>query len=103
MSTIYFIIGASGSGKTACLASLKALLPEFIIHDFDSIGVAQNADTKWRQQTTEKWIKKLCYAEQSHPVCLLGQMVPAEIFCSHQRLTYKVSPLFYLIAQMKFA
>ena len=79
---IYFIIGASGSGKTACLEPLKNLLPEFTLYDFDDIGVPDNADKKWRQEATEKWIKKLRTDSESKDICLLGQMVPAEIVSS---------------------
>lgn len=79
---IYFIIGASGSGKTTCLEPLKRLLPEFMFYDFDDIGVPNNADKKWRQEATEKWIKKLSQDYESKNACLLGQMVPAEIVSS---------------------
>lgn len=50
---IYFIIGASGSGKTACLEPLKHRLPEFAFYDFDDIGVPDNADKKWRQDRSQ--------------------------------------------------
>jgi len=76
---IYFIIGASGSGKTACMEPLKKLLTQFTIHDFDEIGLPDNADKKWRQEATEKWIKKLTQNVESKNYCLLGQMVPGEI------------------------
>ena len=76
---VFFIIGASGSGKTACLGSLLNLLPNFTIYDFDDIGVPENADKKWRQEATEKWINKLIQCNESEKFCLLGQMVPGEI------------------------
>lgn len=78
---IYFVIGASGSGKTACLPYLKQLLRNFTIFDFDDIGVPENADSKWRQEATEEWIHRLTPNHQS-PCCLLGQMVPGEILAS---------------------
>lgn len=77
---IYFIFGASGSGKTACISDLKSKLPEFDIFDFDDIGVPPNADKKWRQESTEKWIKKILKNEK--PSILLGQMVLGEILAS---------------------
>ena len=30
-----------------------------VFYDFDDIGVPENADKKWRQETTEAWIKLL--------------------------------------------
>ena len=57
---IYFIGGASGSGKTAVMPYLKELFADSIaIYDFDDIGVAENADKKWRQESSEKWLQKL--------------------------------------------
>jgi hypothetical protein len=74
----YFITGASGSGKTACLPKLKSLLPDFTIHDFDDIGVPEGADKKWRQKSTEKWLQRLIQHDQNKSF-LLGQMVLGEI------------------------
>lgn len=52
---LYFIGGASGSGKTAIMSHLKELLRNDIaIYDFDDIGVPKGADKKWRQEFTEK-------------------------------------------------
>jgi ribosomal protein S18 acetylase RimI-like enzyme len=79
---IHFIIGANGSGKTACIPSLKQRLPNFTLYDFDDIGVPDQADTKWRQEATESWINRLTQQEADHHSCLLGQMVPAVIICS---------------------
>lgn len=40
MTQLYFIGGASGSGKTAVIPYLKELLSEhFAVYDFDDIGV----------------------------------------------------------------
>ena len=77
---IYFIIGASASGKTASISYLKDLLPKFSIYDFDEIGVPENADKKWRHQATEDWLRKCIDEKQIYPnVCLCGQMVLGEI------------------------
>ena len=47
---LYFIGGASGSGKTAVMPYLKELLGDGIaVYDFDDIGVPDNADKKLRQ------------------------------------------------------
>ena len=75
---LYFIGGASGSGKTAVMPHLKKLLKDDIaIYDFDDIGVPEDADKKWRQESTEKWLQKLL--SEGKDACLLGQIVLGEI------------------------
>lgn len=75
---IYFIGGASGSGKTAVMPYLKKILGnEIAVHDFDDIGVPKDADKKWRQKSTEKWLEKLL--REGKDACLLGQIVLGEI------------------------
>ncbi len=75
---LYFIGGASGSGKTAVMPNLKELLGDNIaVYDFDDIGVPDDADKKWRQESTEKWLQKLL--SDSKDACLLGQIVLGEI------------------------
>ena len=70
---LYFIAGASGSGKTAIIPHLKELWGQRIaVYDFDEIGVPKDADTKWRQEFTEKWLQKLLSDNQD--ACLLGQI-----------------------------
>lgn len=57
---IYFIAGASGSGKTAIIPALKRILSDNIFsYDFDDIRVPKVPSKKWRQRSTEKWLKKL--------------------------------------------
>ncbi|HFL2713447.1 TPA: AAA family ATPase [Legionella pneumophila] len=81
MTQLYFIGGASGSGKTAVMPHLKELLRDNIaVYDFDDIGVPEDADKKWRQESTEKWIKKLL--SEGKDACLLGQIVLGEILSS---------------------
>jgi len=75
---LYFIAGASGSGKTALMPHLKELLGDNIaVYDFDDIGVPEAADKKWRQESTEKWLQKLL--NDGKDACLLGQVVLGEI------------------------
>jgi hypothetical protein len=75
---LYFIGGASGSGKTAIMPHLKELLRNDIaVYDFDDIGVPDDADKKWRQESTEKWLQKLL--SDGKDACLLGQIVLGEI------------------------
>lgn len=79
MSTFYFVSGASGSGKTAIIPELKKLLGDTIaLYDSDEMHpVPSNADKKWRQETTEKWLQKLL--SDGKDACLLGQLVLGEI------------------------
>ncbi|MEO8963749.1 MAG: GNAT family N-acetyltransferase [Gammaproteobacteria bacterium] len=78
MNTLYFIAGASGSGKTAIMSDLEKKLGNAIsVYDFDDIGVPDGADKKWRQETTERWLEKLL--KEKKDACLLGQMVLGEI------------------------
>jgi GNAT superfamily N-acetyltransferase len=75
---LYFIGGASGSGKTAVMPHLKELLGDDIaVYDFDDIGVPDGADKKWRGESTEKWLQKLL--SEGKDACLLGQIVLGEI------------------------
>ena len=75
---LYFIGGASGSGKTAVMPHLKDLLGDGIaVYDFDDIGVPEGADKKWRHESTEKWLQKLL--SEGKDTCLLGQIVLGEI------------------------
>jgi N-acetylglutamate synthase-like GNAT family acetyltransferase len=75
---LYFIGGASGSGKTAVMPHLKELLGDGIaVYDFDDIGVPDGADKKWRGESTEKWLQKLL--SEGKDACLLGQIVLGEI------------------------
>ena len=75
---LYFIGGASGSGKTAVMPYLKELLGDGIaVYDFDDIGVPEDADKRWRQESTQKWLQKLL--NNGKDAVLLGQIVLGEI------------------------
>lgn len=91
MTNIYFIGGASGSGKTTVMADLKTALGEnYSVYDFDDIGVPENADKKWRQASSEKWLNKL--SQNHNDSCLLGQIVLGEILaCPSAKLLSSVN------------
>ena len=77
---IFFITGASGSGKTACIEDLKKLLPKIKIFDFDDVGVPENADKVWRQKSTEYWLKKAVeYQNNNQDICVSGGAVLGEV------------------------
>jgi len=50
--------GASGSGKTACLAILRQRNPQVVWYDFDEVGVPADVDQRWRHRTTEYWLRR---------------------------------------------
>lgn len=78
MPAFYFISGASGSGKTSIKKDLEAQLGNTLaVYDFDEVGVPEDADKKWRQETTERWLQKLLKLNKD--ACLLGQVPLGEI------------------------
>ncbi|WP_143271728.1 hypothetical protein [Bradyrhizobium mercantei] len=54
---MFFLTGASGSGKSAALPGLRANLPEMDWRDFDEFGVPSPCPPEWRPLTTERWIQ----------------------------------------------
>lgn len=75
---LYFVTGASGSGKTACISVLKDKMPIMVIHDFDDIGVPDNPDKIWRQRSTEQWLQSYL-KNREDDFCICGQIVLGEI------------------------
>lgn len=78
---LFFITGANGVGKTACLPILKRLLPDFSVHDFADLGVAPSPDARWRQETTEQWVHTYLgkHQPQSRHLVVSGEAVFGEI------------------------
>ena len=74
---IYFVFGASGAGKSAILSTLKSNNPNLEFHDFDDIGVPENADKVWHQQATNDWI--VHSKTKTQDTCICGGAVPAEV------------------------
>jgi hypothetical protein len=54
---MFFLTGASGSGKSASLPGLRAALPRMDWRDFDDFGVPSPCPPEWRPLTTERWIQ----------------------------------------------
>jgi len=81
---LFFITGANGVGKTACLPALARQLPDFAVHDFADRGVPENPDARWRQETTGLWLRT--YIEKHQPqgrhVVVSGEAIFGEILCS---------------------
>ncbi len=77
---IFFLTGASGAGKTACMPDLARLLPEVALHDFDEPGVPPGAGKVWRQETTEAWLQRgIAYAREGRDLIVSGGAVPGEV------------------------
>lgn len=79
--SIFFITGTSGSGKSTVMELLKAELPakQYSVHDFDEVGVPDNADQAWRIATTQHWIEKAQhYAAQNKTTVICGVTVPSD-------------------------
>lgn len=75
---IFFVAGASGSGKSTIIPYLKRFYPNSIVHDFDAIGVPLNPDKVWRQQSTDLWLQR--YAQENSVIFFVcGQVVLGEI------------------------
>ncbi len=103
MKKIFFVIGASGSGKTTVLKALdRARLSEFKIVYFDSIGVPSldemnakyNGPEEWQRIKTIDWVKtiKETLISDNH-VILDGQTRPTFIqeACIKNEITnYKI-------------
>ena len=51
----------SGSGETATMAALQKLLADNMkAYNFDNIGVPENADKKWRKESTRPQMYPKC-------------------------------------------
>ena len=60
MNRICFISGVTGVGKSSVMPFLRKLLPDskYVVVDFDSRGVPDDADRNWRITETAHWIEE---------------------------------------------
>lgn len=80
MLMLFLVTGASGSGKTTCLRLLGKLAPDVALHDFDTIGVPENATPAWRCQADQLWLDRaLEEQQQGRDVLLTGQTPLGEL------------------------
>lgn len=80
---LLILTGSCCSGKTTLARALGDRVPGVAIHDHDEIGVPENADTQWRNRTTEQWIgRALEYQNCGVDVLLTGQSPLGEILAS---------------------
>jgi hypothetical protein len=77
------LTGSSCSGKTVVAAGVAGQLDGVAVHDFDEIGVPEDADTRWRQASTERWIVRALELQASGVDLLLtGQSPLGEVLAS---------------------
>ncbi|OIJ68435.1 hypothetical protein [Streptomyces mangrovisoli] len=74
------LTGSSCSGKSAIARALAARLDRLVVHDFDEVGVPDDADRVWRHRTTEMWLcRALEYQRRGLDLLLTGQSPLGEI------------------------
>src|SRR6516162_2303046 len=77
---MFFVTGASGSGKSASLPRLQAALPTMDWRDFDEFGVPSPCPREWRALTTERWIQvALENRQHSKDTGVVGGAIMGEI------------------------
>jgi hypothetical protein len=73
------ITGSSCSGKTTAVRACGPM-PGIVWHDFDEIGVPDDAGTAWRHRGTEQWIRRaLDYQARGLDMLLTGQSPLGEV------------------------
>jgi dephospho-CoA kinase len=82
MHRLYFVIGASGVGKTTATKVLEKRQPDIVFRHFDSIGAPtlekivkkSVSGEEWQRQMTIEWVKRIKAESLDHaPVILDGQ------------------------------
>jgi hypothetical protein len=68
--------GASGSGKTACLGLLGELVPDVALHDYDAIGIPENATPAWRVEADQIWLDRVLENQRQGRDTLLAGQTP---------------------------
>ena len=77
---IYFISGACASGKTSIIEPLKEALHEFIICDFDAVGVPNHPTKEWREKTTRRLINAyFVQTNEKYEQIIIGLTIPQEV------------------------
>ncbi len=79
---IFFITGTNSAGKSTIVPLLKRKLSgSFLVYDFDEVGVPENVDAKWRQQTTNHWLNLgIKNAKRKITTIICGLTKPREIY-----------------------
>ena len=100
MKTIYFITGASGTGKTTLVDELKKKYvgeSRWNFIHFDSIGIPSLEEMKeeygspsnWQRETAFKWIGNLLESYDAEKIFFEGQVDPSFIFQAFEKYQFK--------------
>jgi len=98
MHKIFFVIGASGSGKTAAIKEVERMnLPDLRFFYFDSIGVPSFDDMvkefgsgdEWQRAKTKEWVARLKKESANNSVVLDAQTRPSFIDEACRELSIK--------------
>jgi hypothetical protein len=77
---MFFVTGASGSGKSASLPGLRVALPTVDWRDFDELGVPWPCPGEWRPLTTERWLEiALLNMQRGKDTSVAGGAIMGEI------------------------
>ena len=80
---LLILTGSSCSGKTTLARALGDRVQDVVVHDHDEIGVPEDADVRWRNRTTEQWIRRaLEYQDRGLDMILTGQSPLGEVLAS---------------------
>lgn len=70
---LLLLTGSVCSGKTT-IAHRCATVERLVVHDFDEVGVPEDADASWRQRTQELWAERaIAYEDAGRDLLLSGQ------------------------------
>jgi hypothetical protein len=73
---LFLLFGSSAAGKTSALNELRDRMPDLAVHDHDEIGVPPAADTAWRQQANEEWVRRALEHQAAGRDLILGAQTP---------------------------
>ncbi|GHF81993.1 hypothetical protein GCM10018790_69620 [Kitasatospora xanthocidica] len=77
------LTGSSCSGKTTLAYAVGERLERVAVHDVDELGVPEGADRRWRNRTTERWVRRaLEYQDRGVDLLLTGQSPMGEVLAS---------------------
>jgi hypothetical protein len=73
---LFLLFGSSAAGKTSALNGLRDRMPDLAVHDHDEIGVPPAADTVWRQQANEEWVRRALEYQAAGTDLILAAQTP---------------------------
>ena len=77
------LTGSSCSGKSTLAFSVADRLRRVAVHDFDEVVVPERPDRRWRQRTTESWVRRaLEYQALGIDLLLTGQSPLGEVLAA---------------------